>query len=260
MSNILYYFSGTGNSLKVAKDLSAELGETELVPITNVIKEDITAPAERVGIVFPVYCWGVPRIIRDFIERLKPAEPCYFFSVCTCGGIPAGTLEQLSGLFLSKGMKLNAGFFVKMPGNCVTLYGAFSKEKQNKMFDKSKQKIKEIASAVRNRKDSPVEKNSFFVNWLLGLVNKLSFSHFPSQDRHFWTDERCNSCGICEKICPRNNIRIENARPIWLHHCEQCMACIQWCPVESIQFKKGTLARKRYRHPEIRVQELFRGA
>ena len=36
------------------------------------------------------------------------------------------------------------------------------------------------------------------------------------------------------------NIELEEGRPVWLHHCKACQACIQYCPVEAIQHgKKG---------------------
>ena len=257
MKTILYYFSGTGNSLQAAKDISLELGETELISVTEALGRKNLPEAERMGIIFPVYCWGIPRIIRELVDRFQPGNTGYTFAVCTCGGIPGGTLEKMAEHFQSKGMRLNAGFALKMPGNCVTLYGAFPEEKQKILFEKAKDKIRKIVSLIKKNKEAPVEKNSFIVNWLLGLVYKASYSHFPSQDKHYWVDERCNACGICEQVCPRNNIKMENRKPAWLHHCEQCVACIQWCPLEAIQFKKGTLTRKRYHHPEIKLQEII---
>ena len=59
MSTILYYFSGTGNSLVVARDLAAALGTTTLVAIPTALQEpasgvaDAAVAADAVGIVFP---------------------------------------------------------------------------------------------------------------------------------------------------------------------------------------------------------------
>lgn len=44
----------------------------------------------------------------------------------------------------------------------------------------------------------------------------------------------------------------------WLNHCEQCLACIQWCPQEALQYGKKTPAYERYHHPEIKLQDLLR--
>jgi MinD superfamily P-loop ATPase len=74
-------------------------------------------------------------------------------------------------------------------------------------------------------------------------------------DKGFWVDAKCNACGICKTICPCGNIELAAGKPAWRHHCEQCMACIQWCPQEAIQFGKKTPGYKRYRHPEVKLPE-----
>jgi MinD superfamily P-loop ATPase len=79
-------------------------------------------------------------------------------------------------------------------------------------------------------------------------------------DRSFWVDEKCNGCGICKTICPCGNIELKADRPAWLNHCEQCLACIQWCPQEAIQFGKKTQHYKRYHHPEVTLPEMIAAA
>ena len=76
-------------------------------------------------------------------------------------------------------------------------------------------------------------------------------------------DEKCDACAgkegpVCAQICPVVNIKMENGKPCWLHHCEHCLACLHWCPQEAIQFGKNTKGRKRYRHPEITSAELIK--
>jgi len=76
-------------------------------------------------------------------------------------------------------------------------------------------------------------------------------------DKGFWVDEKCNSCGICKTACLCGNIALKEGRPVWLHHCEQCLACIQWCPPEAIQYGKKTQRYERYRHPEVKLSDMI---
>ena len=76
-------------------------------------------------------------------------------------------------------------------------------------------------------------------------------------DKQFWVTDRCNSCGICVKVCPVNNINLIEGKPVWQHKCEHCLGCLQWCPKEAIQFGKSTAKRKRYHHPDIKVQDFM---
>ena len=65
MKTIIYYFTGTGNSLAVAKMIAAVLGDCEIVPIASLqtTAGDITPAADRVGIINPVYLPGLPVIV-----------------------------------------------------------------------------------------------------------------------------------------------------------------------------------------------------
>ncbi|MFA6350108.1 MAG: EFR1 family ferrodoxin, partial [Candidatus Omnitrophota bacterium] len=145
MKTALFYFSGTGNSLQVARDLAKELGNTETVPIARVIGSNFDSSVDRIGLVFPVYMFGMPLIVRRFIEKINADKAKYIFAVVTCGGKAGNTLKQVDQLLKKRGSSLAAGFIVCMPGNYTPLYGALPVNKQNKLFAKEQSRIKEIA-------------------------------------------------------------------------------------------------------------------
>ncbi len=49
---------------------------------------------------------------------------------------------------------------------------------------------------------------------------------------------------------------MDNGKPTWNHKCEQCLACIHWCPKQSIQMGEETEGQERYHHPEISLKEI----
>ena len=259
MKTVIYYFSGTGNSLKVARDLAAELGGAEIVPIPKAIKEAPIEPqASCVGIVFPVYVWGQPLIVNSFIDKLSLSKNTYVFAIATYGGMPGATLKQTAKQLESKGSRLHAGFGITMPGNYTPMYGAIPEERQNSMFQKEIARIKEIAEIIKNGIEHKPETSNFLANCIFsGIIYKLGAPRLPKSDKSFWVDEKCNSCSICEKVCPVKNIKIIDGKPTWQGRCEQCMACLQWCPKEAIQFGKKTADRKRYRCPETKVSDFI---
>ena len=61
---MIFYFSATGNSQYIAQRLAEVTGET-LVSITECL-----LPGERVGFVTPVYFFGLPSIVSEFIRNL----------------------------------------------------------------------------------------------------------------------------------------------------------------------------------------------
>jgi ferredoxin len=259
MQTVLYYFSGTGNSLKVTKGIASGLGNAQLVPVSKAVKEDVSVTADKVGIVFPVYMWGPPAIVAEFIKKLNgKIGGKYVFSVATCGGFQAGASKLVKKYIRAQGGELSGAFAIQMPGNYTPLYGAFSKEKQEKMFKSSESKINMIVDYVKNERKGMVENTFLPVDLLLsGLFYNISMSKIHGMDNKFWVQDTCTKCGICEKVCPAKNIELKDGKPAWNHKCEQCLACLQWCPVSAIEYGKSTVGRKRYHHPDIGASEFF---
>lgn len=64
---MIFYFTGTGNSLYAAKQL-----DTELFSIPQVIhKEQQVFVADSIGIVCPVYGHEMPGMVKDFLKKAE---------------------------------------------------------------------------------------------------------------------------------------------------------------------------------------------
>ena len=149
MKTKIFYFTGTGNSLAVAKNIGSELGDTELVSIPAVIKGDIIADTPVIGLVFPVYIWGMPNMVVDFVNKLKLDNNQYIFAVATCAGIPGETLIQLQKTLQKGGSNLDAGFIVKEAPNTI--------QKDN-MFVKIARLLERNGIVSRSGKDLPLDR------------------------------------------------------------------------------------------------------
>jgi len=253
----IFYFTATGNSLKVARDLAGQLGDSELVSIPRIVA-GVTAgaPSDAAGVVFPTYFGGLPLIVRRFLETWQPAP--YVFAVTTCGGWPGASLKHAARVLRTRGAVLSASFAVNMPGNYARLYGANPAKLQQRYFAEEPERLKAVADAVCQRKAGPIEHGFFPSSWGLFLLYRLYFAPGAArQDRIFWADDRCNGCGVCCKVCPVANIELREGRPAWLHRCEQCYACLQWCPQEAIQANKKTPFRQRYRNPDVALKDII---
>lgn len=258
MKTNLFYFSATGNSFAIAKDLAAKLPGAQIFAMPRVINGAIDLSADSIGLVFPVYFEGLPRLVIDFINRLEPDNVKYWFAVCTCGGFPMGTLRQTQNQLKSRGITLNAGFSIRMPGNYLLKYGAFPLGMQQKILKKAAQKIDAIAATVQHRQNNAIGPNNRFINSIGEFFYQSMFPKFPTLDRNFTVSAKCSGCNLCEKVCPVGNIKMAANGPAWGGNCEHCLACIQWCPTEAIQYGNKTAHRKRYHHPGVTASELYR--
>lgn len=255
MNTTIYYFSGTGNSLMVAKDLSERLENSKIVQISkdnmSILKD---TQSSKIGFVFPVYLSGMPIMVKTFIENLQINKNTYVFAIATCGGIVGTSLNQIKKILQKKDVKLSASFTIVMPGNDQLLYSPLSKEKQDNLFEKEKNQVSKIASVVTNNQQALCK-----VNPLITTFGKALYSTFNPKNvsKNFWTDEKCIGCGICSKVCPANNIVMYGGKPKWEQQCESCLACMQWCPQKSIQYKKSTIKRGRYHNPYITATDFI---
>ena len=259
MKTVIYYFSGTGNSLATAKKIAAALGDTELVPIAALrdVPGEIAPEADRTGIICPVYFSGLPLMVASFAARLSLRKAGYVFAVVTYGGSGAtATLRQLDGILRKHASReLEAGFSVKMPGNYILMYESPAGEKKKQILDAADAEIARIAEAVRICRI--VELPNVFFGQLLHLIAYGWFaSHAREKDRGFTVTDACTACGACVAVCPAKNIELVNTKPVWKHQCELCCSCIHNCPVQAIQAGKRTENRNRYRNPGVTVADL----
>ncbi|MCL2111291.1 MAG: EFR1 family ferrodoxin [Clostridiales bacterium] len=252
--NVVFYFSGTGNSLKVAKEIAAAMPGTVLFSIGSGVPPALGVGVESVGFVFPNYFMGVPAAVQRFAEGLDAGDlqGKYLYAVTTHGGSAANCLRGFAARMKAKGLELDYGASLKMFSNYVLLYDM--KEDVDGITAKSNADMRPIIDDIAAR-----HKNK--IGGPLGLYNIITNNFVksaPDKDKGYHISDSCTGCGICEKLCPVNNIRIENGKPAYSHRCEVCVACIQYCPERAIDYKNLTQKRGRYHHPDISAADFIK--
>lgn len=257
MGSTIYYFSATGNSLAIARQMAKRLGDCSLQSMAAEPPEGpVGGLGQSIGFVFPVFYIGLPRLVKRFAERLQILEGTYCFAFATFGGMAVDTLGMLEDVLKEKGAHLSYAAGTKMPGNYVIEYPAAAPDEVQKLLKDAIDQADAAAGAIAQGKAQPVERHA---RLLSGMANRLFlYKGVAKWDEKFHTTDRCTSCGLCAKVCPVGNIRIEDGRPHWQHHCERCVACIQWCPFEAIEYGKATAGRRRYRNPDITAEDIIK--
>ena len=253
MNNTIYWFSGTGNSLYTAKMLAKALGKTDIISIANGVPDNaVGGDGCKIGFVFPSYYGDLPRIVRDFAEKLNVLPGTNLFAVVTMGAFGEGSVKAMNELLKTRGLSLRYGVGVRINGNYIlsydpAIFGAKSDESIESKLNKADKQIEKIAEDIKS--GTHKIKTSF-------IAAKTLYKNIASLDSGFMVNEKCTGCGLCEKVCPVKNIKITDAKPMWQHHCEHCVACISWCPNSAINNGKATEKRTRYCNPRIKVAEL----
>lgn len=262
MKTTIFYFSATGNSLSLTRNLANELGDCEILSIANAINNQtfkITTP--RVGIVFPVFAWGMPRIVEEFVSKLSFSGKPYIFAVATCVAIQGNTLNDLKKALRQKGADLNAGFAVKAGRSSLMQLNWLDNiiiklDRQRLKIKSAEARMSEMVAKIERLAKHKPETSSWVANIFGSMFHGLAVKTFKNIDSTFVVEDSCKGCGNCVKLCPRSNIVIENNRPVFLHNCELCHACIQWCPNFAIKHPNFDKSLKQYRNKEIQMKDL----
>jgi len=259
MKTIIYYFTGTGNTLAVARALAGQLGDTKLIPLRRVAYYGaVTQEADAVGIAFPVYFFDMPAIVRQFVFNILFGGNPYIFGLATCGDRPGGALFRLSELLEEKTYTLSAGFSLVMPENYigpVDLMG--DAPHRGEKYAAARARIPEIAAAIRARKVLPPEGSNSGVLKTGGRISRYLATSVYNTPCRLHATETCNRCGTCMKVCPTRNITVAEAGITWGDDCTQCYACIHWCPQEAIEIGGRTKGKPRYHHPDVTIKDML---
>ncbi len=241
---MVYYFSGTGNSKWVAQELARRTGD-EAQDIAALIKDGPTAvyagKDARIGVVFPIYAWGVPTIMERFCKSITLAQGAYAYAVCTCGGSAGNAMKRLKRFFLWR-----SAWSIMMPNNYIIGYDVDTPEEVARLKQDASEKIDSISKKILSSENAYDVSEGKGAGIKTALVRPM-FNRFARRTKPFYATDACNSCGQCVRDCPVKAIRLDGGKPHWVNRsCEQCLSCINRCPQKAIQYGRGTASKGRY--------------
>ena len=292
---MIFYFSGTGNTKWAASKLASATHE-DLISIAPYMRADdsshtlaepfILKENERLGFVFPVHGWRVPKLVREFIGKMKVqrAEPDaagsqtlsdisgisasagnsagslpFAYCVCTAGDSIGLTIENLNQT-ISQNPSLQAlgitevssSYSLIMPESYVGLPFMDVDPKEKEIWKKSKsaQELAVICEEIFDRKEGVSRLVKGPIPWFFTKVVGGFFENVLITDKRFHVEkDKCVKCGICANVCPVGDIKGGHGEyPEWLHHkdCLTCFTCYHLCPHHAIEFGKQTQKKGQY--------------
>lgn len=258
----IYYFSGTGNSMYIAKELQKKIPTSKITPIVSSLRnKNNKTVAKTVGFVFPIHYLAIPKPVKDFIKNINVDSAGYIFAIATRLGTPHTAFTEIDNMLKKKGRRLDAHFNLTMASNDPK-YDSYQSptedeiKKYETVFDKE---LEIIYENIKKQKVSREKDNSIsepVPQILLKIIPFLTsvfrpVGEFFRYKSHFYADNKCIGCGTCEKVCLSKKIIMTGNKPTWQSaiKCFYCYACLNFCPKESVQIKRFTEKNGRYSHP-----------
>lgn len=234
---LIFYFTGTGNCLYVARQLTDD--NTELLSIPKLVNQEaLNFEADEIGLVYPIYGHMPPYMVRQFLKKAK-LKADYTFAVLTFGARKCNAVEILDGITRKDGYRFNYISTLMMVDNWLP---NFDMNEQVKMDKHIPENLAAIKNDINSRKHwmQPVsqeerEMHAGFMAYT-GLDPEVGF--LKRSEKYFVVTDRCIGCGVCTDVCPRGNYSLTSNGVKTEGDCEFCFACIQNCPQKAIKFAK----------------------
>ncbi len=271
---MIFYFSGTGNTRWAAIRLASATKE-RLVCISDYVREVkqgkrenepfILKEDERLGFVFPVHGWRVPKLVRAFIQdmdvrrEVNNGKQPFAYAVCTAGDSIGKTIDNLNEV-ISHNPSLQAmgipgvssAYSLIMPESYVGLpfMDVDTKAKETAKKGKAARELEVICEEVTARKEGIHRLVKGIMPWFMTTVIGGFFENVLITDKRFHVvKDRCVRCGICANVCPVADIDGGKGKyPAWQHHdnCLTCFSCYHHCPHHAIEFGHQTQKKGQY--------------
>lgn len=235
--SIIFYFTGTGNCLYIARQLAGEGSGTELLSIPQLVKQGkYDFEADEIGIVYPIYGHMPPYMVRQFIQKAK-LKAAYKFAVLTYGARKCDSVEIWDGITQRAGNAFDYIATLMMVDNWLPNFDMNEQIKMDKHIPENLARIQsDIASRRRWHEPVTEEEREMHRGFMAytGLDPEVGF--LMDSAKYFTVTDACIGCGICTNVCPRGNYELTSRGVKAQGDCEFCFACIQNCPQKVIQF------------------------
>ncbi len=253
---MIYYFTGSGNSLYTARTIAKALGQE----VTSILKYQNTKGEVKDkinGFVFPTYMGDIPWIVKECLLNMTFNKDSYYFLVMTSNGAGnKGSAISLDKTLNNSGAKLNAEFNLQMPGNCIIS----SKLTNSNRIKKTPELIANIVEDIKAKKVNFTSKNEKTPEDFVSSTHLIKKGANKIDDMllNLEVTKACVGCGTCVLVCPNENIRIINGKAIHFNKCAACYACIHWCPKHATRLNiPGMGDRFQYHHPEVTLKDII---
>jgi len=234
----IFFFSGSGNTEHVANLFSSELSsdfDIKLINIDNVIRkgEKFDDDFHKAGLIYPVHALNAPKNVIKFLKKHLPKGKNRSFFIVKSPGDPffnGGATYELRKILSRKGYEISQEETIVMPAN---VFLGYRKAFIEKILITAQKRVKDLSKKIVTNRIS-LHKNPLWLRFSTWFFSRLESYGSPIFGKDLRVNSKCNSCELCQKVCPTGNIKLIDGKPKFGWKCLICMRCIYKCPQDAI--------------------------
>lgn len=268
----LLYFSGTGNTAYVVRQLRQRLADAGHVCQVLAADQlwarcgrapgcrgDAAMAAERLDeflrdstdliLAYPTYASDIPLPLKELLPLLPEVDGVRLSVVSTCALSGADGCDLPERMLASKGYRAMIAAYVKMPNNFklppVNAPEIHNGSELDRFYQSASETLDEISHHLL-RQEIQIEGRTI-IGRLLGVAQRATEHMMHGAIvRHLFATAQCTHCRLCAMTCPMGNITFDQGYPEFGQDCCACLRCYSSCPRHAIQVTDKTRDREKY--------------
>ena len=150
---MILYFSATGNGKYIAEQIAEKTDEKCMSIVDCICEDKYCFSNEKIfGMVVPTYFWRLPRIVAEYLGKLRIENCGYTFFLTSYGATTGEAGSMAKKIMAHNGQNFDAYYSVIMPDTWTPVFDLTNKNRVDKWLSDGKKQLKLVIGNIMSKR------------------------------------------------------------------------------------------------------------